>query len=68
MFCERSAMAHPLLYSTPDMFDSNYLPCEEFSPWLGPGFQSSNSFIPDMELFYNVDNRVLGPGGTRTPP
>ena len=44
-------MANP--YSTPDTFD--HLPCEEFTPWLGPGFQSSNLFIPDVDLFYDVE-------------
>jgi hypothetical protein len=32
------------------MFD--YLPSEEFFPWLGPGFHSSDSSIYDAELFH----------------
>ncbi len=41
-------MANPLLYTTPDTFD--YFPSEEFFPWLGPGFQSFDSFIYEAGL------------------
>ena len=50
-------MAHHLLYSTTDTLDYR---SEENFPWLGPAFGSSNSFIPDMELFYDVE-LVRGP-------